>query len=94
MNFYHWEGQDLILAVHVQARASQTGIVGRYGDKLKVKITAPPVEGQANAELGKLFAKVFGVAKSQVVLLKGQASKDKLFRIVSPKKLPDLITLP
>lgn len=91
MTFYHWENQDLILSVHLQPRASQTGIVGVYGDKLKVKVTAPPIEGQANEEVCKLFSKTFGVAKSQVILLRGESSKNKQFRIQSPKKLPNFI---
>jgi uncharacterized protein len=91
MTFYRWENQDLILSVHLQPRASQTGIVGVHGDKLKVKVTAHHIEGQANEEVCKLFSKIFGVAKSQVILLRGENSKNKLFRIQSPKKWPDLI---
>jgi len=44
MTFYHWEGEDLVLFVHVQPRASRAGIVGVHGDKLKVKITSAPVD--------------------------------------------------
>jgi len=47
MSFYHWENEDLILNVHIQPRASQTGIVGVHGETLKVKITAAPVNGKA-----------------------------------------------
>ncbi len=91
MSFYHWEGEDLILFVHVQPRASHTGIVGEHGEKLKVKITAAPVDGKANAQVLKLFSKLFGVAKSQIILRSGITSRDKCFCIHSPKKLPDLI---
>lgn len=94
MSFYHWEGEDLILSVYVQTRASQTAIVGIYGDRLKVKTTAAPVEGQANIEICQLLAKVFKVAKSQVLLLRGHAHKNKLYRIQSPKKLPEFILSP
>jgi hypothetical protein len=90
-SFYRWEGKDLILSIHVQARSSQTGIVGLWGDRLKVKIAAPPLDGQANADICKLFSKLFGVPKSQVVLLSGHTSRDKCIHIKSPKKLPDLI---
>lgn len=91
MSFYHWEGEDLILFVHVQPRASQTGIVGVHGEKLKVKITAAPVDGKANAQVLKLFSKIFGVAKSRIILRSGKTSREKCFCIKSPKKLPDLI---
>ncbi|ALG69084.1 DUF167 domain-containing protein [Beggiatoa leptomitoformis] len=92
MDFYRWEGEDLILSVHVQPRASQTAIVGAHQDRLKIRTTAAPVEGQANAEIIKLLAKSFGVAKSHVILLQGDTSRDKRFRIQSPKKLPDFIS--
>jgi uncharacterized protein (TIGR00251 family) len=91
MNFYHWEDKDLMLFVHIQPRASQAGIVGIHGDKLKVKITAPPVDGKANADVCKLFSKVFGVAKSQVIIISGHTSRNKSLCIKSPKKLPDFI---
>jgi len=91
MGFYHWEDEDLILFVHVQPRASQAGIIGVYGEKLKVKITAAPVDGQANAQVLKLFSKIFGVAKSRIILRSGKTSRDKCFCIKSPKKLPEII---
>lgn len=94
MTFYYWDDEDLILSVHVQPRASQAGLVGIHGDKLKVKITAAPVEGKANADLCKLFSKWFGVAQSRIILLRGQTSRDKCFRIQSPKKLPNFIAPP
>lgn len=94
MSCYRWEGENLILLVHIQPRASQTGIVGIHNDRLKIKITAAPVDGQANAEVYKLLAKLFGVAKSRIVLLSGQTSRDKSFRIPSPPKLPEFISPP
>jgi hypothetical protein len=94
MSCYRWEGENLILLVHIQPRASQTGIVGIHNERLKIKITAAPVDGQANAEVYKLLAKLFGVAKSRIVLLNGQTSRDKSFRIPSPPKLPEFISPP
>ena len=91
MTFYHWEGKNLILSVHVQPRAKSAGIVGEYGDRLKVKITAPPVDGKANAEVCKLFSKIFGVAKSRIIIQSGHTSRDKCLCIQSPKKLPSFI---
>ena len=95
MTFYHWDGnEDLVLSMHVQPRASQAGIVGVYGDRLKVKITAAPVNGQANADMCKLFSGVFGVAKSQVTIRSGYTNRNKSICIKSPKKLPNIITPP
>ncbi|MDD2814772.1 MAG: DUF167 family protein [Thiotrichaceae bacterium] len=89
--FYHWDGEDLILAVQVQPRASQMGIVGVQGDRLKIKLTAAPIEGQANADLCKFLAKLFGVAKSKVILLNGETSREKRLKIQSPKKTPEFM---
>lgn len=95
MTFYHWEDdENLVLLVHVQPRASQAGIVGTYGDRLKVKITAAPVNGQANVDIIKLFSKIFGVAKSQVTIRSGDTNRNKCICIKSPKKLPNIITPP
>ncbi len=91
MNFYHWEDENLVLFVRVQSRASQTGIVGVHNDRLKVKVTAAPVDGRANADVGKLVAKIFGVAKSQVILQSGHTSRNKCLCIKSPQKLPEFI---
>jgi uncharacterized protein (TIGR00251 family) len=49
---------------------------------LKVRIAAPPVDGAANAELIKVLAKSFGVAKSNVQLISGETAKTKKLRIV------------
>jgi hypothetical protein len=90
-SFYQWDNQDLLLAVHVQPRSSKTEIMGIYAERLKIKITAPPVDGKANKELIKLFAKLFSVPKSHISLLNGETSREKRFKIQAPNKLPDFI---
>lgn len=93
MAFYHWKEDTLFLSIHVHPRAKQTAIVGVQEGKLKVKTSAPPVDGRANSELCELFAKLFGVAKSRVTLVKGQKSRDKCFCIQSPKICPDFMKI-
>ena len=66
------------LAVHVQPRASRNAIVGWHGDALKVALTAPPVDGEANAALQAYLAKALGLKKAQVSLAQGQSSRHKL----------------
>ena len=58
----------LVLRLYIQPKASRDSIVGVHGDELKVAITAPPVDGQANSHLVKFLGKQFRVAKSQVVI--------------------------
>lgn len=87
--WYKWEKETLLLQVRVQPRASKDEIVGPHGeDSLKVRITAPPVDGKANQHLIKYLAKAFGVAKGQVTLLSGITGRDKRLAIEAPGKLP------
>jgi uncharacterized protein (TIGR00251 family) len=83
-----WQGEDLILRVRVQPKASRDEICGLQGEALKVRITAPPVDGKANAHLIKYLSKQFGVAKSAITLLNGETGRDKRLRIHAPARLP------
>ena len=85
---YVWNGADLILRVWVQPRASRDEWVGLREDRFRIRITAPPVDGQANAHLRAFLADLFGVAKSQVTLLAGETGRDKRWRIAAPKRWP------
>lgn len=88
MTWHRWEGDDLIAALLIQPRASRNGFAGVQGERLKIRITAPPVEGAANEHLVDWLAKQFGVPRRQVTLLQGEQSRRKLVRIVSPQSLP------
>ena len=89
MGWFRREGPDLILQIRVQPRASADAIAGVMGDCLKVRLTAPPVEGKANEHLIAYLARLVGVPKSQVILERGDSSKLKQLRIRSPRKLPE-----
>ena len=86
---YRWSGDDLILQFRVSTRASSDGFGDIMGDRLKVAITSPPVDGKANAHLTKFLAKQFGVSKSQVTITNGLANRDKTIVINSPAKVPE-----
>lgn len=85
-----WEGDDLILDLRVQPRASRDELVGPHGEQMKVRITAPPVDGKANAHLLRFIAKTFGVAPSAVTLIAGEAGRDKRLRITCPRSFPNV----
>jgi uncharacterized protein (TIGR00251 family) len=87
-----WQGEDLILRVRVQPKASRDEICGLQGEALKVRITAPPVDGKANAHLIKYLAKQFGVAKSAITLLSGETGRDKRLHIHAPARLPQALS--
>ena len=78
----------------MQPRASCDEIVGPHGDALKVRITAPPLEGKANAHLIKFLTKTFRVPKSHITLAGGETSRCKIFRIRSPRSLPPPLQAP
>lgn len=93
--WYHWQGDTLALQLVIQPRASRDEIAGIYGNRLKLRITAAPVDGAANTRLIHFLARQFDVAKRDVELIQGDHSRDKTFHISSPKKLPsDLELLP
>jgi uncharacterized protein (TIGR00251 family) len=90
--FYSWENEDLSLVVKVQPRASRDEIVGELDGALKIRITAPPVDGKANKHLISFLADIFGVSKSKVELVAGKTGRDKRFIIHGPGKLPAQIS--
>ncbi|ASF98983.1 MULTISPECIES: DUF167 family protein YggU [Vibrio] len=85
------EGEDLILKLYIQPKASRDSIVGLHGEELKIAITAPPVDGKANAHLTKFLAKQFKVAKGLIEIEKGELGRHKQVRIHSPHVIPQPI---
>ncbi|MCD1127238.1 DUF167 family protein YggU [Jinshanibacter sp. LJY008] len=83
----------IILRLYIQPKASRDQIVGLHGEELKVAITAPPVDGQANAHLIKFLAKQFRVAKGLVTIEKGELGRHKQVRIDNPQQVPAEIKL-
>ena len=71
----------LRIQVLAQPRASRDAVVGVHDGQLKVALTAPPVDGEANAALVAFVAKVLRVAKKQVVLLQGESSRRKVLLV-------------
>lgn len=84
-------GADIRLRLYIQPRASRDSWVALWGDEIKVAITAPPVDGKANAHLIKFVAKSFAVAKSAVILEKGELGRHKVLRVQGAKALPELV---
>jgi uncharacterized protein (TIGR00251 family) len=93
MSWCRWQDQDLILQVQIQPRASRDEFADIVGARLKIRITASPVDGRANAHLITFLAKRFGVAKSAVTLLRGEKGKTKVIRVRSPTKIPSGISI-
>ena len=90
MSWFRWDEADLLLDCHLQPRASKDEFAGLHGERLKIRLTAPPLDGKANAQLLAFLAVAFGVAKSQVSLESGEQSRQKRVRIRQPRQLPAL----
>ena len=71
----------IIIEVRVLPRSSKREIVGVVDNVVKVKLTAPPVDGAANEQLVEVLSKHFNVKKSAIMILKGESSKRKTVKI-------------
>jgi uncharacterized protein (TIGR00251 family) len=73
--------KGVTFAVKVQPRARKNAIIGSVGDAIKLAVTAPPVEGQANQAVIEFFAEWFQIARSQVTITSGETSRIKSIRV-------------
>ncbi|HMK76382.1 MAG TPA: DUF167 domain-containing protein [Thermodesulfobacteriota bacterium] len=73
--------EEIIFKVYVQPKSSKNEVVGPYRDGIKVKVTAPPVEGKANECLIRFLAKEFGISPSSIEMIKGHHGREKTLKI-------------
>lgn len=78
--------EGVVFNVRVIPRSSKSAIVGIQGDALKLRITAPPVEGKANEECIRFLSGLFGVTRKQIVITGGASSKNKRIAIMGIAK--------
>lgn len=69
------------VTVRVQPRASRNEVAGVLGDALKVRLTAPPVEGAANEALVEFLAATFGIPPRAVTIVAGTSSRTKIVEL-------------
>jgi len=72
--------------IKVQPRSSRNQISGEQDGALKVKLTAPPVEGAANQALIDFLAHTLKIPKKNIILLRGETSRNKLIEILAISK--------
>ncbi len=75
------QGDDVLLWVKAVPGASRNQIAGLLGDRLKVRVSAPPEDGKANKAICKLLAKALGVKANQVSIESGATSPEKVLRV-------------
>jgi uncharacterized protein len=85
--WYRWDGADLVLTLRLQPRAARDQLLPG-AERLRVRITAPPVDGAANAHLLRFLAAEFGVASSRTSLVRGATGRDKVVRVSGPQRVP------
>ena len=73
--------ESTLVAVRVQPRASRDEVLGWQDGVLRVRVTAPPVEGEANRAVEGLLAVALGLRRSAVTVVRGQRGRDKLARV-------------
>jgi uncharacterized protein len=72
------------IAVHVQPGAKRSAVAGVHGERLKLRVAAPPIEGRANAAVIAFIAERLGVPRGQVSVARGERSRDKLISVATP----------
>jgi uncharacterized protein len=69
------------LTISVVPRSSRCEIVGIHNNALRIKLTSPPVDNEANKQCCEFIAKQLGIARQQVAIIRGQTSRHKVLRI-------------
>ena len=82
------DGPDLLVDVRVQPRAARTEFAGLMGERLRIRLHAPPVDGRANAALVEFVAEACDLPRSRVTLEKGLAGRDKRLRLHGVAAIP------
>ena len=70
----------------IQPRASKNEVTGLYNDALKIRLTSPPVDGEANKACMQLFAKWLGISPSKISIIQGLSSKNKIIEVTDLTK--------
>ncbi|MED5589240.1 MAG: DUF167 domain-containing protein [Chloroflexota bacterium] len=74
-------GESCTIKVRVQPKSSRNRVDGFQDGALRVRVTAAPTEGQANAAVIAILAKTLGVSKSQLGIIRGYSSRDKVVSV-------------
>ena len=81
---FSWQGEKLILWIFLQPHASQNEWSGRQDGRIRILVTAPPVDNQENLECVKFIAKSLKTTKTNVSVVGGKTSRAKTVEILKP----------
>jgi uncharacterized protein (TIGR00251 family) len=92
MKTWYQKINDIItLTIYVQPGAKRNEVVGAYGNSLKIKLAAPPIDGRANKALINYIATLFNVPLSHVTLKRGTKSRYKIIDIQASQIEPKML---
>lgn len=77
MAFLRQTPSGVLIDLHVQPQASRTEIVGLHGDRLKLRVKAPPIDGAANQEVIRFLAEQLSCPRQHLEIIKGQSGRQK-----------------
>jgi hypothetical protein len=85
--FLEDHARGLVLTLFIQPKSSRNTIAGIHGQALKIKLTAPPVDGAANKMCIEFMAKTLEVSKTSMEILAGHTGRNKrlLIRTEEPQ---------
>lgn len=69
------------VSIVAQPKSSKNEVIGPFNGAVKIKITAPPIEGRANDAIIEFLSELLGIAKKKIHLYRGDTSKNKIFQI-------------
>jgi len=84
-SFLHEQADAVVLSIKLQPRAAANEVLGVFGNELRVKVTAPPVDAAANDALVRLLADKLDCPRNRVELVRGHTSRHKVVRILGMK---------
>lgn len=87
--WYRRSGDVVTLTLHIQPGAKRTEVAGLHGNALKIRLSAPPIEGRANEALLRFVAESFAVPLRQVELKQGGQSRHKVVAVTGSKIGPE-----
>lgn len=84
---------SISINLHVQPRASRNAVCGLRENALRISLTSPPVDGEANRLCREFLAELFNVSKSSVTIISGETSRHKRVRIAvdDPERIQDIV---
>jgi uncharacterized protein (TIGR00251 family) len=85
--------QTLIIKIKVEPRSSRAGNLVPHGEGWKIKLSSPPVKGKANRELIEVLSKTLNLRKTDIEIIGGKTSKNKLVRLYGIESIIDRLKI-